>query len=489
VPLLSLRKRRRTSSRCASVSRVAADLVAGHQRLRAVGEARDDGRRALGSALGEQALDKFIVRAFDEHLHAPAAGETHFPGALVGDAEFEQARLAVGDGGLRLADDGALDAAAGDRADEGAARLDREMAALRPRRGTPGLHHGGQRHALAGGAPAAQLREEFFVGDLRRNASSLSRWREGWAEGGPTVAPLPRRLPMPVWMPVAAVLADGVDQRCNPLPAGRHRAQHLVPSSRLRWRNCMAVVRSSTVRSACGRSALFTTSRSAISMMPALMACTSSPSPGGQTTMLLSAKVADLHFRLAGADRLDDHHLEADGVEDVDDASGVQRQAAEVAARGHRADEDLVARAVLVHAQAVAEDGAAADRAGRIDGDDGDAAPALREFADQGVDEGGLAGARRPGDADDVGAAAARRQFGHQFGRARRSFSSRVMARARGRPGPIQDSRMSIPVVSSSPPGIAVHYCAFMDLLMQYVAAFDHIMLYIEPFPTRRHGH
>jgi len=110
---------------------------------------------------------------------------------------------------------------------------------------------------------------------------------------------------------------------------------------------------------------------------------------------------------------------------------------------------------VLVHAQAVAEDGAAADRAGGVDGDDGDAAPAPGEFAQQGIDEGGLAGARRPGDADDVG-----------VGRERFRTASRSMPE----PKVISNHALSY-----------VHYCAFIVFLMQYVAAFDHIMLYIDP--------
>ena len=52
--------------------------------------------------------------------------------------------------------------------------------------------------------------------------------------------------------------------------------------------DCMASI-DATVRSAPSRSALFTTKTSAISMMPALRACTSSPAPGTTVTIDTSA--------------------------------------------------------------------------------------------------------------------------------------------------------------------------------------------------------
>jgi hypothetical protein len=54
-------------------------------------------------------------------------------------------------------------------------------------------------------------------------------------------------------------------------------------------RRCSMSRSSRAVSCAAGRSDFVTTSRSAISRMPALMACTSSPSPGGQATMRVSA--------------------------------------------------------------------------------------------------------------------------------------------------------------------------------------------------------
>ena len=80
----------------------------------------------------------------------------------------------------------------------------------------------------------------------------------------------------------------------------------------------------------------------------------------------------DVDFVLADADGLDEDDVLAGGVEDQRDFAGGARQAAEVAARRHAADEDAGVGGVRLHAHAIAEDGAAGERAGRIDGDDAD---------------------------------------------------------------------------------------------------------------------
>ena len=68
--------------------------------------------------------------------------------------------------------------------------------------------------------------------------------------------------------------------------------------------------------------------------MPALIAWTSSPSPGATDD---DARVGDApliaDLGLAGADRLDDDAVEAAGVERVDGSARRPRQAAELAAR------------------------------------------------------------------------------------------------------------------------------------------------------------
>ena len=57
------------------------------------------------------------------------------------------------------------------------------------------------------------------------------------------------------------------------------------------------------------------TKMSAISMMPALMVCTSSPMPGTSTTMRHVGEAHNVDFILADADGLDHHHIAAAGIE------------------------------------------------------------------------------------------------------------------------------------------------------------------------------
>ena len=91
----------------------------------AIARPASDPRRKLGRGqpacgVGEQAW-----------IGAP---EEDLPGLLVGNTEFQRARAAVLDRSERLGHDRPLDAAARDRADELAALVHREVAALRPGR-------------------------------------------------------------------------------------------------------------------------------------------------------------------------------------------------------------------------------------------------------------------------------------------------------------------------------------------------------------------
>src|SRR5262249_8719010 len=97
----------------------------------------------------------FSIQLFHEHLHLAAAGQAHFPRLLVGDAEIEQTRFAVGDDFLRLEHDGALDAAAGDRAFHLLLVADHQLAADRARRGAPRGDDGCDRDAFARVPPGA----------------------------------------------------------------------------------------------------------------------------------------------------------------------------------------------------------------------------------------------------------------------------------------------------------------------------------------------
>ena len=114
-----------------------------------------------------------------------------------------------------------------------------------------------------------------------------------------------------------------------------------------RGRNPSISFKSRTVRPAAGRSPLLTTRMSAISRMPALEACTSSPSPGGHTTMLVSANDA---IRRPTARRPPSRRSPSSKPatsQQVDHCAGRARQAARMAARGQRPDENaLVARRI-----------------------------------------------------------------------------------------------------------------------------------------------
>ena len=104
---------------------------------------------------------------------------------------------------------------------------------------------------------------------------------------------------------------------------------------------------------------------------------------------------------LADAHRLDDHPVEAGGVENVGGVAGRAREPAHRAARRHRADEDSRVGRQTLHADPVAEEGATGERRGRIDAENADGLAAAAALLRQAIDEGALAGARRTGDSDD----------------------------------------------------------------------------------------
>jgi hypothetical protein len=89
-------------------------------------------------------------------------------------------------------------------------------------------------------------------------------------------------------------------------------------------------------------------------------------------------------------------------VEDVDRVQGGARHAAHGAARRHGADVDAGVEAEVRHADAVAEDGAAGERARRVDGDDADFRAAVADQPGEVGDERRLAAAGHAGDADHM---------------------------------------------------------------------------------------
>ena len=99
----------------------------------------------------------------------------------------------------------------------------------------------------------------------------------------------------------------------------------------------------------------------------------------------------------------------ADGVEQADRLGGRERQPAEVAAGGHRADEHAAVGGVVLHAHPVAEDRPARERRRRVDREHGDLVARRAHVADDRAGERALARARRAGEADRVGVAGMRR--------------------------------------------------------------------------------
>ena len=158
----------------------------------------------------------------------------------------------------------------------------------------------------------------------------------------------PRRSPSTSSATPSPVVATVLHDRRPPLARRRRSAATAFASI------------AATSRSAPSRSALLTTKMSAISMMPALSACTSSPVPGTSVDDRDVGGADDVDFVLADADGFDDDDVLAGGVEHERGVAGRAREAAEMAARRHAADEHAVVGGVRLHAQAIAEDRAAA---------------------------------------------------------------------------------------------------------------------------------
>src|SRR5690606_26028830 len=95
----------------------------------------------------------------------------------------------------------------------------------------------------------------------------------------------------------------------------------------------------------------------------------------------------DVELGLADANGLDEYPIEAEGVHNVGDFPGGERESADPAATGHGPYEDALVERDLVHPDAVAEQRAAGERRGRVDGDDGDGLAARTIVRDERGDE------------------------------------------------------------------------------------------------------
>ena len=113
----------------------------------------------------------------------------------------------------------------------------------------------------------------------------------------------------------------------------------------------------------------------------------------------------NVDFILAHAHGFDQYIIFARRIEQQREIGGGTGEAACRAAGGHGADEDAAIAVMALHADAIAEDRAAGNAAGGIDSENADRLSLAAECARERVDQRALAGARRPGDADDEGAA------------------------------------------------------------------------------------
>ena len=131
-----------------------------------------------------------------------------------------------------------------------------------------------------------------------------------------------------------------------------------------------------------------------------MSAWTSSPSPGGQTTIRASAR-ATIAVSDSPVPTVSTRMRSKPQASKASTGERRARQAAELAAGRERADEDVRVRRVRAHSDPVAEDGTTAHRTRRIDRDHRHRAAFGEPGAEQRVDERRLAASGDTGDADD----------------------------------------------------------------------------------------
>lgn len=124
----------------------------------------------------------------------------------------------------------------------------------------------------------------------------------------------------------------------------------------------------------------------------------------------------DVHLLLTHANGLDQHDVRPEGVEHVHDPRGRARETAGVPATSHRPDEDALIEETLPHSDAVAEDGAAAERARWIDRDDRDPGRSLAVQTGESIHERRLAATRRARDPDRLRVTGLRVELAHRLG-------------------------------------------------------------------------
>ena len=110
----------------------------------------------------------------------------------------------------------------------------------------------------------------------------------------------------------------------------------------------------------------------------------------------------DVEFCLANANGLDQDDILARCVHQLDHIFSRGRQSSMTVFRRHTADEHAGIEVMLLHADAIAQDGAARERAGRVGGDDANGEALLAQDGGQSVDECAFATPRRAGDTNGI---------------------------------------------------------------------------------------
>ena len=155
----------------------------------------------------------------------------------------------------------------------------------------------------------------------------------------------------------------------------------------------------------------------------------------------------NLDFVLPDSDRFDRDEIFAGRVEHQGRIRGRARQPAEMTPRRHAANEHAGILRMCLHAHAVAEHGAAAERACGIDGKNANRVSGFAPAHDDAIDQRALARSGRSGHADEERASRSLVQFPHQRGALLLSFSTSEMPRAiaRGSPERIDAARADNP--------------------------------------------
>src|SRR5262249_12229845 len=116
---------------------------------------------------------------------------------------------------------------------------------------------------------------------------------------------------------------------------------------------------------------------------------------GNQDNQNAIGEADDIHFVLADAHGFNEYLMLAGGVENKGDFGRSSGQPAQKSARSHGADKDARIAGMALHADAIAENSAAAVRAGGIDSNDADAFCVPAIVGGETIDERAFAGAGR----------------------------------------------------------------------------------------------